>query len=162
MSGSIWEKAPNMAPTYMIASSRVSRLDTYEYVYSGILNFAKKLTIKAVENPDSNCGLYAPGTLGSCFFLSIASFSNHGTFVLDPDAYDVFAELFHPVIGDYHKVDVATLKSVHDLGKAENLEDLSERYADQIVSTRVRVGRTVKGFPMASKLSREVILFNSN
>jgi arginine kinase len=88
----------------------------------------------AVENPDSNVGLYAP----------------------DPEAYDTFADLFHPVIAEYHKVDVAKLKSVHDLGDASKLEDLSSEYAEQIVSTRVRVGRTVKGFPMASKLTREV------
>jgi len=87
----------------------------------------------ALENPDSNVGLYAP----------------------DPDAYDVFSSLFHPVIAEYHKVDVATLKSVHDLGDAEKLEDLSPSFAERIVSTRVRVGRTVKGFPMASKLNRE-------
>jgi creatine kinase len=86
----------------------------------------------AVENPDSNCGLYAP----------------------DPEAYDTFSELFHPVIAEYHKVDVSTLKSVHDLGDASNLEDLPEQYANAIVSTRVRVGRTVKGYPMASKLTR--------
>jgi arginine kinase len=47
------------------------------------------------------------------------------------------------------------LKSIHDLGDPEKLEDLPQNYADQIVSTRVRVGRTVKGFPMASKLNRE-------
>jgi arginine kinase len=87
----------------------------------------------AVDFPDSNCGLYAP----------------------DPEAYDTFADLFYPVIADYHKVDVATLKSVHDLGDAAQLEDLKSDYAEQIVSTRVRVGRTVKGFPMAAKLSRE-------
>lgn len=87
----------------------------------------------ALENPDSNVGLYAP----------------------DPDAYDTFAEVFHPVIAEYHKVDVATLKSVHDLGDADKLEDLPQNYQDQIVSTRVRVGRTVKGYPMAGKLTRE-------
>lgn len=87
----------------------------------------------ALENPDSNVGLYAP----------------------DPEAYDTFSSLFHPVIAEYHKVDVANLKSVHDLGDPEKLEDLSPEYADRIVSTRVRVGRTVKGFPMASKLTRE-------
>ena len=91
----------------------------------------------AVENPDSNVGLYAP----------------------DPEVYDLFADLFYPVIGEYHKVDVASLKSVHDLGDAANLEDLSSEYAEQIVSTRVRVGRTVKGYPMASKLTREVMIF---
>jgi len=87
----------------------------------------------ACENPDSNCGLYAP----------------------DPEVYDLFSDLFHQVIGDYHKVDVATLKSVHDLGDAANLDDLPSEYAEQVVSTRVRVGRTVKGFPMASALTRE-------
>jgi hypothetical protein len=51
------------------------------------------------------------------------------------------------------------LKSVHDLGDADNLEDLKPEYANQIVSTRVRVGRTVKGFPMASKLSRQVNIY---
>jgi arginine kinase len=91
----------------------------------------------AVENPESNVGLYAP----------------------DPEAYDLFSDLFYPVIQEYHKVDVSTLKSVHDLGDAANLEDLSHEYAEQIVSTRVRVGRTVKGFPMASKLTREVNTF---
>ena len=88
----------------------------------------------ALENPNSNVGLYAP----------------------DCEAYDLFSELFHPVIAEYHKVDVATLKSVHDLGDAKNLEDLSTEYAENIVSTRVRVGRTVEGYAMAGKLSREV------
>ena len=90
----------------------------------------------ALENPDSNVGLYAP----------------------DPEAYDVFAELFHPVIAEYHKVDVANLKSVHDLGNADQLRDLPQNYQDAIVSTRVRVGRTVRGYPMAGKLTKEVKL----
>jgi arginine kinase len=87
----------------------------------------------AVENPDSNCGLYAP----------------------DPEAYDVFSDLFHPVIGDYHKVDVANLVSKHDLGDANQLCELPAEMAERVQSTRVRVGRTVKGFPMAAKLTKE-------
>lgn len=74
----------------------------------------------------------------------------------DPEVYDTFADLFHPVIAEYHKVDVAKLKSIHDLGDASKLEDMSNEYAEHIVSTRVRVGRTVKGYPMASKLTRDV------
>lgn len=46
--------------------------------------------------------------------------------------------------------------SVHDLGDAGNLKDLPQEYQDAIVSTRVRVGRTVKGYPMAGKLTKEV------
>ena len=91
----------------------------------------------ALENPNSNVGLYAP----------------------DPEVYDVFSEIFHPVIAEYHKVDLATLSSVHDLGDANNLRDLPQNYQDAIVSTRVRVGRTVKGYPMAGKLSKEVKIY---
>jgi len=87
----------------------------------------------ALYFPDSNVGLYAP----------------------DAECYDVFSDIFHPVIADYHKVDVAALKSVHDLGDANKLEDLPQNMADQVVSTRVRVGRTVKGFPMAMNLNKE-------
>lgn len=87
----------------------------------------------ALYFPDSNVGLYAP----------------------DTECYDTFAEVFHPVIAEYHKVDVATLKSVHDLGDASNLVDLPKEMADRVVSTRVRVGRTVKGFPMAGKMTKE-------
>lgn len=89
--------------------------------------------ISAIENPKSNVGIYAP----------------------DPEVYDLFAEFFHPAIAEYHKVEIADLKSVHDLGDPANLEELSTEYAENIVSTRVRVGRTVEGYPMASKLSRE-------
>jgi creatine kinase len=87
----------------------------------------------ALDYPDSGVGLYAP----------------------DVECYDVHSGIFHPVIADYHKVDVATLKSVHDLGDAANLCDLPQNMADQVVSTRVRVGRTVKGFPMAGKMNKE-------
>ena len=100
------------------------------YIYS----YFQYFYMLAIENLDSSCGLYAP----------------------DPEAYDTFAELFHPVIGEYHKVDVSTLKSIHDLGDASKLEDLESRFSENIVSTRVRVGRTVKGYPMASKLTRDV------
>jgi creatine kinase len=87
----------------------------------------------AVENPDSSVGLYAP----------------------DPDCYDIFPEIFWPVISDYHKVDVFSLKSVHDFGDPKELPDFESKYADQIISLRIRVGRTLKGFPMGPKLSRE-------
>lgn len=87
----------------------------------------------AVENPDSSVGLYAP----------------------DPECYDQFPEIFWPVISDYHKVNASSLKSVHDFGDPNLLAELEKKYADSIVSTRIRVGRTIKGYPMGPKLSRE-------
>lgn len=87
----------------------------------------------AIEHPDSHIGLYAP----------------------DPDCYDTFPEIFWPVIGEYHKVDVYTLQAVHDFGNPILLPEFETKYNDLIVSTRVRVGRTLKGYPMGPKLSRE-------
>ena len=87
----------------------------------------------AVENPDSHVGLYAP----------------------DPDCYDTFPEIFWPVIGDYHKVDVFSLKAIHDFGNPTLLPEFDAKYTDSIVSTRIRVGRTLKGYPMGPRLSRE-------
>lgn len=87
----------------------------------------------AVENPESSVGLYAP----------------------DPDCYDTFPEIFWPVISEYHKVDVANLQSLHDFGEPNSIPEFEPKYSDAIVSTRIRVGRTVEGFPMASKLTRE-------
>jgi hypothetical protein len=121
------------------------------------------LVKSAIENPKSNVGIYVPGNV-FIIIIIIISFINF-IFILklflDCEAYDVFGELLNPVIGDYHKVDVATLKSVHDLGDANNLEDLKSEYVESIISTRVRVGRTVKGYPMASKLTRAVRKFYS-
>lgn len=96
--------------------------------------------VSAIDNPKSKVGLYA----------------------LDAEAYNVFPEIFEPVIAEYHGVDIATLKSVHKLmpdevdGKVPELPPLEDsKFEDAILSTRVRVGRTVKGFPMAGKLSPE-------
>lgn len=111
----------------------------------------------AIENPKSNVGIYAPGIFNPNFSKFLNLSQSYKLFKLnkDTEVYDLFSDLFHPAIAEYHKVDVETLKSVHDLGDPANLEELSTEYAENIVSTRVRVGRTVKGYPMASKLTRE-------
>ena len=86
-----------------------------------------------VENPDSIIGLYAP----------------------DSDCYDVFPEIFWPVISDYHKIDVFSLKAHHEYGAPNDLPDFEPPYADDIFSVRIKVGRTLKNYPMGPKLSRE-------
>ena len=77
-------------------------------------------------------------------------------FKLDAECYDLFSDLFHPVIGDYHKVDVKTLKQVNDMGDPSKIDDLKPEDQACVRSTRTRVGRTVRGFAMANKLTREV------
>lgn len=73
----------------------------------------------------------------------------------DVEAYDTFDFLFHPVIGDYHKVDVAKLKQINNMGNPNDISELAPEDQKYINSTRARVGRTVKGFAMANKLTRE-------
>lgn len=79
-----------------------------------------------LKNPDSGVGLYAP----------------------DQEAYDVFADLFDPVIDEYHN----GFKSdnVHpalEWGTAEELGDLDPE-GEFVISTRIRCARSVKGYPL--------------
>ncbi|XP_066957558.1 arginine kinase Met e 2 [Macrobrachium rosenbergii] len=78
-----------------------------------------------VENLDSGVGIYAP----------------------DAEAYTLFAPLFDPIIEDYHvgfkKEDQHPPKDFGDLDKFVNV-DPEGAY---VVSTRVRCGRSMEGYP---------------
>jgi protein-arginine kinase len=85
------------------------------------------------ENPDSSVGVYAG----------------------DEESYTAFASLFNPIIEEYHH---HSLKDGHkrDLNVAHlgDVTDLDPS-GESIVSTRVRIGRNLKGFPFAPAISRE-------
>ncbi|XP_016905206.1 arginine kinase isoform X2 [Apis cerana] len=78
-----------------------------------------------VENLDSGVGIYAP----------------------DAEAYTLFADLFDPIIEDYHggfkKTDKHPPKDFGDVDSLGNLDPANEF----IVSTRVRCGRSLEGYP---------------
>ncbi|XP_045449392.1 arginine kinase [Melitaea cinxia] len=78
-----------------------------------------------IENLDSGVGIYAP----------------------DAEAYTVFADLFDLIIEDYHngfkKTDKHPPKNWGDVETLGNLDPTSEF----IVSTRVRCGRSMEGYP---------------
>jgi len=84
-----------------------------------------------VENLDSRIGVYAP----------------------DPDAYTVFADLFDPIIQDYHggfeKTDDQPPKDFGNPDLIGNL-DLDGEY---VISTRIRCGRSIEGYPFSPSLS---------
>jgi len=78
-----------------------------------------------VENLDSGIGIYAP----------------------DADSYSVFAELFDPIIEDYHggfKKDDKHPKS--DFGDLSSFVNVDPEGAF-VISTRVRCGRSLQGYP---------------
>ncbi|XP_054157116.1 arginine kinase-like isoform X1 [Oppia nitens] len=78
-----------------------------------------------VENLDSGVGLYAP----------------------DAESYTLFKELFDPVIDDYHQGFKPTDKHPQsDFGDLSTLVDVDPNN-EFVVSTRVRCGRSLKGYP---------------
>ena len=78
-----------------------------------------------MENLDSGVGIYAP----------------------DAEAYTVFADIFDPIIEDYHsgfkKSDKHPAKDWGDVKNLVNLDPTGEF----VVSTRVRCGRSLEGYP---------------
>lgn len=78
-----------------------------------------------LENLDSGVGIYAP----------------------DAESYTVFAEIFDPIIEDYHggfkKTDKHPAKDWGDVNSLVNVDPTSEF----VVSTRVRCGRSMQGYP---------------
>lgn len=84
-----------------------------------------------IENLDSGIGIYAP----------------------DPEAYTLFAELFDPIIEDYHggfgPSDIHPLPNWGNPGDMGNL-DSTGLY---VISTRVRTGRSLAGYPFNPSMS---------
>lgn len=78
-----------------------------------------------LENHDSGVGIYAP----------------------DAEAYTVFADIFDPIIEDYHggfkKTDKHPQRDFGDVNCFSNLDPNNEF----IISTRVRCGRSLQGYP---------------
>lgn len=78
-----------------------------------------------VENLDSGCGIYAP----------------------DAESYTLFADLFNPIIEDYHGGFKATDKHpASDFGDLNSLVNVDPNN-EFVISTRVRCGRSLQGYP---------------
>ena len=85
-----------------------------------------------VENPDSSVGVYAG----------------------NEESYSLFAPLFNPVIAQYHKYDIAGLHKT-DLNPKHLVADALDPEGKYIVSTRIRVGRNLKGYAFAPAISQQ-------
>ncbi|XP_069141300.1 taurocyamine kinase-like [Argopecten irradians] len=108
----------------------------------------KKHLTEPIYNKLKNKVTYLKGTLADCIRSGCNNLdSGCGIYACDPEGYDVFAEVLFPVIKDYHKVDEVKHPNP-DFGDVNNLGfgdlDPSKKY---IISTRVRVGRSLAGFP---------------
>ncbi|PAA63422.1 hypothetical protein BOX15_Mlig021515g1 [Macrostomum lignano] len=93
----------------------------------------KDVIQSGIENLDSGVGVYAP----------------------DAEAYTVFADLFDPIIQDYHggfkKTDKHPKCTMGDPNKFGDV-DPQGKY---VVSTRIRCGRSVQQFPFNPNMTQE-------
>lgn len=91
-----------------------------------------KVIASGRENPDSSVGVYAG----------------------DEESYATFAALLDPVIADYHGF---AADGVHrrDFDPAKLVMPDLDPAGEYIVSTRVRVGRNLAGYPFAPAITRE-------
>lgn len=77
-----------------------------------------------VENLDSGFGIYAP----------------------DAEAYTVFSDIFNPMICDYHSFPKDAKHPPRDFGDVDSFPNLDPE-GEFVVSTRVRCGRSMEGYP---------------
>ncbi len=90
----------------------------------------EKAIRSGVENLDSGIGVYAG----------------------DKESYTTFAELFDPIIEEYHGF---SKESQHQ-SSFEGLESVElDPKGEYILSTRIRVGRNLEGFPLGAIISKE-------
>jgi len=94
----------------------------------------KDLIRSGILHPDSSLGIYAS----------------------EPAAYSTFDELFDPIIKDYHKVEGEIAHPNTNWGKLSDtsINDFNKD-GDSVISTRIRVARSIKGFPFNSKMTKQ-------
>lgn len=92
-----------------------------------------------MENLDSGVGIYAP----------------------DAQSYKTFAALFDPIIDDYHKGFKPTDKHPQtDFGNIEHFVNVDPKN-EYVISTRVRCGRSLKGYPFNPMLTEAVSIIDT-
>jgi creatine kinase/arginine kinase len=84
------------------------------------------------QNPDSSVGIYAG----------------------DAESYETFGSLINPVVAEYHGFAPGSVH-VRDFDPAKLVMPNLDPTGEYIVSTRVRVGRNLAGYPFAPAITRE-------
>ncbi len=79
--------------------------------------------------------------------------SDIGCYAGDADSYKVFAPVFDKVISEYHKVDIT--KDYNRDTNFEGLAKFSSKIAGEIISTRVRVARSLSNYPFESAMTKQ-------
>jgi len=137
-----------------------SLLETLNKSESGSL--MKKHLTPALQGAIKGKKTKLGGNLGACIRSGVENLtSSTGIYACDAEAYDLYSDLFNPIIREYHRVPPQAKDIYHPKLDWGDLDDLGFGDLDpegkHIVSTRVRVGRSVAGFgfpPTISKADR--------
>jgi len=95
----------------------------------------QQVIASGVANPDSNIGVYAG----------------------DEDSYTVFGDLFDPIIKEYHDGFGKDGKHKTDFKTALKAPEKDEK-SEFIVSTRIRVGRNLAGYPLGAGVNHKELM----
>ena len=95
----------------------------------------------------------AQASLGDQIQSGLANLdSSIGMYASDTEAYTYFSLLYNPVIRDYHGLVGKLRQPPVYWGDFRDIGQFS-RVGDPVVSTRVRIARSVEGFPFNSKMT---------
>lgn len=120
----------------------------------------KMLAAKAFTRDiqDSLGGLKTANGFTMCHVIASGfwnSDSGVGCYAGDEESYELFAPYFDKVISEYHKVDAATVQHVTDFSVDKIPTELVDPTGQYVKSTRIRVGRNLKGLPFAPFQTKE-------
>ena len=133
------------------------QLEDFDKLYTGPTNSAlsRNLTKEIWEEYKNKADKYGV-SFKTCIFSGIQNLdSGIGVYAGSHDAYTTFEKLFDKVVAEYHKHG-KDAKHVSDMN-ADALEnaEISEEDAKMIISTRIRVGRNLDGYPLGPGVTKE-------
>ena len=77
----------------------------------------------------------------------------------DVDAYQVYKELFDPIIGEYHEIEnMAEFKHPESNFNLDEKTENLDSDGNYVILTRVSVVRNLKGYPLRSGMTKEHVL----
>ncbi len=139
------------------AYASADELQEYKHLFLGKTNssLSRNLTSEIWEEYKDKSDEYGV-TFKTCVFSGVKNLdSGIGLYAGSHDSYRCFNKLFDKVILDYHKHPLdAKHVSDMDAQKLVNAE-FSPEDAAMIKSTRIRVGRNLKGYPLGPGVTKE-------
>lgn len=123
--------------------------------HSLLKKYLSKEVIEKLKNKKTSMG----ASLWDCIQSGVANTdSGVGIYAPDAESYTTFSELFYPIINDYHigfDISKGAKHPAADFGLAKLNFPNPDPESKYIVSTRVRCGRSLQGYPFNPLLNEQ-------